>query len=276
MLGCQFEHKNIDKEVFEIQNKHEELNIKINNLDKAIAEKDQEINVLANTIETLKKSFVDDVLSKMNNLEKLVEKQAIVINDLENKVNLLSHKEPKSRNVKASANNLNCSKCDFVGTTSHGLKVHIARKHTVNLNQNSRNCELCDKTFKNNIELKKHLNAHSYKQANYKCKECDFVGERHESMDVHIGRFHTDTYECGLCHFSVDSFEKLETHQLTCEIFRCCICEESKHTEKTLTQIKEHVKSHHEPDEFDSLLHLKMDRNNPDEVNCTRYYWKEV
>ena len=95
-------------------------------------------------------------------------------------------------------------------------------------------------------------------------------------MDVHIGKHHTENYECGLCHLYANSFEKLETHLLTCEIYRCCICEEPQKTEKTLKKGKEHMETEHEPEDYDSLQHLKLDRNIPDEVKCRNYFWKNV
>ena len=88
----------------------------------------------------------------------------------------------------------------------------------VNLDKkNSRKCELCDKHLKNKLQLKKHLNTHSYKPANYKCQEREFVGERHETMDVHIGQHHTDNYECVLFHLFANRFEKMETHVKTAD-----------------------------------------------------------
>ena len=37
--------------------------------------------------------------------------------------------------------------------------------------------------------------------------------------EVHIGRTHTDYFDCGLCERNFDASEKLETHLNTCEMF---------------------------------------------------------
>ena len=48
-------------------------------------------------------------------------------------------------------------------------------------------------------KTKKNINSHSYKLAKFKCDDCDFVGESELTMEVHIGKHHSETYECGLC-----------------------------------------------------------------------------
>ena len=63
--------------------------------------------------------------------------------------------------------------------------------------------DLCDTELRNAAEMKKHIKSHSYKRANYKCDDCDFVGESEFTMEVHIGKFHSEKYECGICDLEV-------------------------------------------------------------------------
>ena len=42
------------------------------------------------------------------------------------------------------------------------------------------------------------MRSHSFKEAKFKCEDCDFVGQSRETMEVHIGKSHTDNFECGL------------------------------------------------------------------------------
>ena len=59
---------------------------------------------------------------------------------------------------------------------------------------------------------------HTYKSVEFKCSECDFLGSTECTMDVHMGKEHSDNLECGLCAFKPKDKEQLETHQLTCII----------------------------------------------------------
>ena len=54
--------------------------------------------------------------------------------------------------------------------------------------------------------------------------DCDFFSKSELSMEVHIGKEHSDGYECGLCNSTETTLENLEIHFLTCEIF---VCQES-------------------------------------------------
>ena len=167
-----------------------------------------------------------------------------------------------------------CSRCDFTGTSKHGLKVHIAKKHSTILVKNKTiNCQLCSETVKTEKELRKHMKIHSFKRANYKCEECNFLGENEETMKVHIGRKHSDHFECGLCEIEAKTSENLETHLRTCEKYLCKSCDQS---EATLKKFKEHMQNTHMPREYDQLTHLKLDRRNSDEISCKNYFWKDV
>ena len=61
-------------------------------------------------------------------------------------------------------------------------------------------------------------------------------------MDIHVGIFHNDDFECGVCHVIFEHQENLETHLKTCEIFRCRNCGK---LEKTLFELKEHTVERH-------------------------------
>ena len=36
-------------------------------------------------------------------------------------------------------------------------------------------------------------------------------------MEVHLGKFHSEQYDCGLCDYVATSLENIETHLFTCE-----------------------------------------------------------
>ena len=83
------------------------------------------------------------------------------------------------------------------------------------------------------------MKSHSFKLVKYRCTECDFVGENDLTMDVHVGKYHADDFECGVCE---NNLEGLEVHLQTCEKFKCRLCEMMG---KTLGELKKHTKERH-------------------------------
>ena len=132
-----------------------------------------------------------------------------------------------------------CDKCVFETDSERGLKIHIRRKHTsINNKKYPKACDLCERQFDNHNAMKKHMKQHSYIRAYYKCEDCEFVGENDETMEVHIGKTHSDNLECGLCEVQMDTLENLEMHLFTCEIYVCCSCNLKG---KSLSELKSHV-----------------------------------
>ena len=64
-------------------------------------------------------------------------------------------------------------------------------------------------------------NIKSYK---LQCAGCIYIGESELTMDIHVGIFHSDDFECGVCDVIFENQENLETNLKTCEIFRCRNC----------------------------------------------------
>ena len=68
------------------------------------------------------------------------------------------------------------------------------------------------------------MKSHSYKcsfELKYKFEECEFWGPNEITMEVHIGKHHSEKYECGLCAFEGKNLEHLELHLVTFEIYTC-------------------------------------------------------
>ena len=123
------------------------------------------------------------------------------IEDLVKKVNKLEEILNKGENLAVKEKTkIKCSVCDFQAISEQGLKVHTKRKHTLTGNETyPRKCDLCEITLEKRKEMKAHMKFHSYKKASFKCEECEFIGENHDTMVVHIGKHHSDNFECGLC-----------------------------------------------------------------------------
>ena len=55
---------------------------------------------------------------------------------------------------------------------------------------------------------------------------------------IHIGKFHSSNYDCGLCDRELGNLGDLEVHINTCEIYKCRTC---GHKEKTVPDINKHA-----------------------------------
>ena len=111
----------------------------------------------------------------------------------------------------------------------------------------------------------------SWDKAKFKCEECDFVGGSQMTMEVHLGRAHSEHFECGLCEYESKSKEHLEMHLFTCETFICNNCDQRK---KSLSEIKDHIEKDHENSGM--IQHFKMARYNENEASLIFYASNEV
>ena len=50
----------------------------------------------------------------------------------------------------------------------------------------------------------------------YRRAEFHFVGENDLTMDVNVGRYHANDFECGICKNKFENIESLELHLQTC------------------------------------------------------------
>ena len=76
-------------------------------------------------------------------------------------------------------------------------------------------------------------------------------------MEVHLGKYHSENFECGLCNLETNDLETLETHLFTCELFICYRCDKRF---KTLGDIKKHIEEIHKTGD---LFHIQMNKNDP-------------
>ena len=93
------------------------------------------------------------------------------------------------------------------------------------------------------------------------------------TTDVHMGKEHSDNLECGLCAFKLKDKEQLETHQLTCEIYKCTLCDNNF---VKLADLKDDVTTDHEYNKYRSIIHAKQNRFNEEEIDETYYRGEEL
>ena len=209
---------------------------------------------------------IEELVDKVSNIDNVVDKLAETIK----KINAVEEgkKERSEKSIK-------CSDCLFTTNSKQGLKIHMKKKHTsIQNNTFPSTCHLCETKCENSSELKKHLLTHSYKEIKYKCEECEFTGQNEVTMEVHLGKNHSEKYECGLCDLEAGTLENLEIHLITCEVFQCDWNKEKcKQRFKTLPNMKKHFVEEHSKDctEYGYLEHLKLDRNNCNEVTEKAY-----
>ena len=91
-------------------------------------------------------------------------------------------------------------------------------------------------------------------------------------MDVHIGKLHGETVECGLCNYKAKDLESLNLHISTCETY---ICEECCYRTTKLQDIKEHLNMKHDNDWF-QITHAKVNRKDPNIIDEKRHEKKKL
>ena len=100
-------------------------------------------------------------------------------------------------------------------------------------------------------------------------------------MEVHIGKYHTDVFECGICDYIADTEENLDIHLFTCEIYECTGSYGSfpkrpdcNLSGKDLSEMKRHIVENHSTSV--GLNHFKMDRNKEWDVTLKSYSYSDV
>ena len=82
-----------------------------------------------------------------------------------------------------------------------------------------------------------------------------------------MGNCLTDNFECGLCERSFENIDSLETHLNTFEVYRCRRC---YNKETNISSIKTHAERKHPGLQATLIDHLKMNRNDRNEVSTLR------
>ena len=229
----------------------------------------------------LKKEHIDKIKNDYENIEKLVREKDVMIQELVQKMEIMEqniNKKSESNHEKSSVEKkaaLTCKLCPFEAKSVSGLKVHTKRKHTSKeIDLYPTKCDICENNVGNKLTMKRHMKNHSYISAKYKCLDCDYFSSTDTDMEAHIGKEHSEGFECCLCGNIEESSEKLETHLLTCEVFDCCECDERR---QTLSSIKEHmVEKHHNYLGLTELSSLKVSTENYTDIKKKRYCYKDV
>ena len=89
--------------------------------------------------------------------------------------------------------------------------------------------------------------------------------------EVHMGKAHSRNYECGICDIELGNLGALELHLVTCETYKYRYCH---HKERNVSDIKNHALSIHDGSTI--IDHIKISRNNKEEVSETMYCDKEL
>ena len=284
---CYFLHKekdNFNKKVIDdltndLNERYDAIKIKIEAIDEQIAVMEaKEVETLTK-LENIFQRKIDTFENSISILKKcLAEKDGYIVN-LETRLNKLEEKVMENNekcdekvtkeNRKISTEEtFKCNVCVFVSTSEKGLKAHVKVMHTKS--NFLKTCSLCDKTFKSYRKFRDHKFDHTAwdkKTNKYSCKECDFVGNNMFTHEVHMGKAHSQNFDCGLCDKEFDNLENLEIHLNTCEIYRCRHC---INKEKTVSDIKKHTEEVHGGSTI--IDHIKMSRENRDEVSETMYF----
>ena len=89
-----------------------------------------------------------------------------------------------------------CTKCNKVFTTAHGLEVHVRRSHS---GKRPFECDICHKTFGHAVSLNQHRSVHNQAKS-FTCPQCGKCFKRSSTLSTHL-LIHSDTrpYPCQYC-----------------------------------------------------------------------------
>jgi DNA repair exonuclease SbcCD ATPase subunit len=166
---CAYLHKDNDNSFWKLKQENEILQEKINNIDQALNNLNDQEHETWSTIDKINevKSNLDDKEQKIDSLQKLVhatnanleklkleierkfqcfEESFVILKKCVSKKDALIEALENKLNEKTDCNatKVKCSTCNFEGISKQCLKVHMARKHTLQVDNKSRN----EKAFK--------------------------------------------------------------------------------------------------------------------------------
>ena len=91
-------------------------------------------------------------------------------------------------------------------------------------------------------------------------------------MEVHIGKKHSDKFECGLCGFETKDIKYLNVHLRTCERYKYEHCEQKF---ATLSDVKIHLESFKLGLDLE-IFHLKQNRSDSEVIDEKSHYVKDL
>ena len=74
-----------------------------------------------------------------------------------------------------------------------------------------------------------------------------------------------------MCGCITKDLEDLETHLLTCEIYRCKLCQ---NVFKNMTDLKEHFLQDHASETYRPTEHIKTNRKDKEQFDIKSYYFE--
>ena len=293
--NCAFKHENVN-EVNDSDDKIKMIESKLNGM--LSAEKNKNIEKKLEAFENNYESKIEALENQLKQMNKAVEERDALVSSfrkLFEEINIKLEKQheenkvlkEKLKSLDTTSNKLEvkfqCNLCEFKGNTQQGLKVHMKRKHTKYTEENRPNkCDICNEKYVDilgepwdNERIEKHNLSHSYKSSsnlNYKCDECEFWGPNTLTMEVHAKRVHCEKITCGLCDYEASDVENMDTHQFTCETFKCSECKEIF---RSFTEIKQHINQEHKGKHV-WVDHSKSSRRNSEFYDSTSYSRKEL
>ena len=79
---------------------------------------------------------------------------------------------------------------------------------------------------------------------------------------LHVGKQHSENFECGLCSYEAKDIEALNLHLTTCQIY---VCEDCYYRTKHLHDIREHLNEKHS--DFELIIHAKINLKDPETID---------
>ena len=273
-VGCKYKHENpndmfnkLEKELDKIkknnsynekENHNKILEEKLKKIEKKLDTQQKDFDNQRKDLEA-KKSHILGLEIRLDELEKKYKSEKLTKDKKIKELEILVKNKGKR-----DQDSFKCSDCEFVSKSRNGLKTHKAKMHTkTKESEYPAECELCEAKLPSEKDMKEHLRLHTYKRSTFKCEDCDFCSENFLTMEVHVGKQHSENFECGLCNYEAKDIEALNLHLTTCQIY---VCEDCYFRTQHMHDIREHLKDKHNND-FSLIIHAKINLKDPETID---------
>ena len=270
---CYFSHKlliknyNIDNnEIKELNDKLNDLNLKIKTCETNIMDKAKEIEALEKKLgekdineqhdEIVKKfdTKMETFEGKLNTLKLCLENKDEHINNLEGKLKdmevLMKQKDERIDAVEVGLKLINSK---LVKNEKRMDFFHSRLSYVIGMTSSEDEEDTTDKEI-------------------FKCEKCEFETKSAHLLKVHQENNHSTLLCCKICDLNAETKSELEVHVVTCELYRCSKCDFKSNR---LSQVKTHLRNKHGSGDH-TLHHLKMDRNDPSKVCDTIHSLEDI
>ena len=236
----ELKYEKSEKENIELEDKIEKAFEESRNLQKNVNEiKDDNIDIESKYKEEINRNLIlqnkiDNQITTLKkcekNIKQLTENNMMLENVVESRDMVIIRLKDELKSVEECSSSIDCGNCDKI---YENATIHDTHK------------EVKDGDTTSDFGTTSTVNQ-------YRCKECDFLSESVEYLDLHLLKEHTPSV-CDKCDFKAASGKILQTHIVEKHTIKCDFCDETFAGETKLDQHTCRIKVS-DPEYFDMYM----------------------